>query len=173
MSKQVYIQPHLSPLEIESRYRKAKDATECIHWHIIWMKMRGFTLEKISDITGYSYSWIWSIVTRYNQEGPEGMRDNRENNGGHNRLLTDQQQAELHTVLLKKPADGGLWTGAKVAEWIKAKTGKITYPQRGWRYLTRLGMSLQIPRPHHLGSSADVPETKEDFLKNFPTRSNR
>src|SRR3954451_25103043 len=33
------------------------------------------------------------------------------------------------------PADGGLWTGPKVATWMAARLGRQVRPQRGWDYL--------------------------------------
>jgi hypothetical protein len=55
----------------------------------------------------------------------------------------------LRAALAEPPADGGLWTGPKVAAWMAARLGREVWPQRGWGYLKKLGHSLQVPRPRH------------------------
>jgi hypothetical protein len=65
-------------------------------------------------------------------------------------LLDDAQTAALAVVLAAPPADGGLWTGRKVAAWMATHAGVATNPQRGVVYLRRLGRTPQIPRPCHV-----------------------
>jgi transposase len=77
-------------------------------------------------------------------------------------LLSAAQQAELDQALHAAPADGGLWSGPKVAQWIAQKTGRVrVHPQRGWDYLQRLNYSGQRPRPRH----ANADETAQTAFK--------
>jgi len=46
-------------------------------------------------------------------------------------LLDDVQQAQLWQALQGKPADGGLWTGPKVAAWMSELLGRPVSAQRG------------------------------------------
>lgn len=63
--------------------------------------------------------------------------------------LTAAQRAELLAVLKKRPPDGGLWTGPKVAAYVRDRRGVRVWPQTGWRWLEDLGFTLQVPRPRH------------------------
>ena len=53
----------------------------------------------------------------------------------------------MFEALQGRPADGGLWTGPKVARYARDHWGVSVCPQTGWEWLTRLGFSLQVPRP--------------------------
>jgi hypothetical protein len=69
-------------------------------------------------------------------------------------LLTSEQQQELDHALDQPPADGGLWSGPKVAAWMAERLGRPVDPRRGWDYLQRLGRSTRVPRPQHEQSDA-------------------
>jgi transposase len=84
-------------------------------------------------------------------------------------LLSARQQAELDQALQSPPADGGLWSGPKVAQWIAKKTGRAhVHPQRGWDYLQRLNYSGQRPRPRH--ANADE-AAQAAFKETYPNES--
>jgi len=52
-----------------------------------------------------------------------------------------------------KPADGGLWTGPKVAAWMSELLGRPVSAQRGG---SMGALSLRSPRPQH--GEADLQE---------------
>ena len=108
-----------------------------------------------------------TLAHRYNDEGPQGLGDRRHSNAGGTFLLSHEQQAQLQRDLEEPPADGGLWTGPKVARWIERQTGRKVHPQRGWEYLKRLNYSKRVLRPRH--AKAD-PAAQEAFKKNFRSR---
>lgn len=163
MNKLINVKAHLSIEELETRYRKAKDAVERSHWHIIWLLAQGKTTKAIAEVTGYCPAWIRTLAHRYNDEGPHGLVDRRHDNPGGTFLLSTQQQAQLQQALDGPPADGGLWTGPKVAHWIEAQTGRQVSPQRGWEYLKLLNYSKRLLRPRH--AKADL-AVQEAFKKN-------
>ncbi len=103
---------------------------------------------------------------RYNDEGPQGLGDRRPGNPGGTCLLSPEQQAQLRQALAEPPADGGLWTGPKVARWIASHTGSKVHAQRGWEYLKRLNYSKRVLRPRH--TKAD-PAVQQAFKT--PSRS--
>jgi transposase len=117
-------------------------------------------------VTGDCPTWIPTLAHRYNEQGPQGLGDRRHSNPGATFMLSQEQQAQLHQTLDEPPADGGLWTGPKVARWIESQTGRKVHPQRGWEYLKRLNSSKRGLRPRH--AKAD-PAAQEAF-KN-PLRS--
>ena len=100
-----------------------------------------------------------TLVQRYNHVGPAGLRDQRSDNPGKAPLLTPAQLTALTHALQTAPAEGGLWTGRKVAAWIARETGITTYPQRGWVYLRRLGFTPQTPRPRHAHAATEADQT--------------
>ena len=111
-------------------------------------------------MTGYSTDWIRCIVPRSNHGGPHALGDRRHANPGGTFLLSAAQQAHLQQALDEPPADGGLWSGPKVAQWILTQTGCKVHSQRGWEYLKRLGYSQRVLRPRH--AKAD-PAAQEAF----------
>ena len=167
MNKRIIVQAHLSLEHVEARYRKAQDPVERSHWQIIWLVAQKKPTGEISEVTGYSASWIYTIVHRYNQQGPAGVGDRRHGNAGGTFILSAEQQQQLEHDLDAGAPDGGLWTGPKVARWIFVHTGRQVHPQRGWEYLKRLGYSKRVLRPRH--AKADV-AAQEVFKKTSLSR---
>ena len=79
----------------------------------------------------------------------------RRGNGAAPKLDPDQRAALL-AALKQRPPDGGLWTGPKVAAYVRSRWGVRVCPQTGWQWLRDLGFTLQVPRPSH-PRSADRP----------------
>lgn len=140
---------HLSTAELGQRYRAARQAIERSHLQIVWLLSQGWSEREVALVTGYGRRWVAEIVRRYNAAGPAGLGDRRNRNAGAKSLLDEESKAELNAVLAEPPADGGLWTGPKVAAWMSARLGRKIWPQRGWDYLRKLGYSSQVPRPRH------------------------
>ncbi len=162
MQKHLAVNPHLSLEEIENRYRQAKDPVARSHWQIVWLLAQGKTTKQIVEYTGYGLSWIRTIAHRYSEGGPQALGDRRHGNPGAQAILSVELQQQLLEELQSPPADQGLWTGSKVAAWIKDKTGRQVHPQRGCEYLRRLGGTLRVPRARH--AKAD-PDEQEAFKK--------
>ena len=156
MPKRVKIEPHLSSDELERRYRQAQNVIERSHYQTIWLLALGKTTQEVAEVTGYGLSWIYELVRSYNRSGPGMLGDHRHHNLGARPLLDDVQQAQLWQALQGKPADGGLWTGPKVAAWMSELLGRPVSAQRGWEYLKRLRYRLRSPRPQH--GEADLQE---------------
>ena len=149
MPKRITIQPHLTLDELESRYRHAKDPVERSHYQIIWLLASGKPTQEVEAVTGYSRNWIYELIWGYNRQGPESLGDKRHQNSGGEPLLNDIQQAQLWQVLQGNPADGGLWNGRKVADWMSELLGRRVSPQRGWEYLRGMRYRLRAPRQPH------------------------
>lgn len=164
MKRHITIKPNLSSDELKVRYLKAKDTVEARQYHMLWLLSKGKLVPEVADVTGYCPDWIRELVRRYNRKGETALGDKRQNNKGRKPLLTDKQKEELIKALGKPPKDKGLWTGVKVALWMKEKTGRqMIYPQRGWKYLKDLDFALKVPRPTHKKANKKV---QSDFKKN-------
>lgn len=59
--------PHVNISELEQFYRQAKNAIESRHYQIIWLLAQGKKTAEVEEITGYSRTWIYGLVKRYNQ----------------------------------------------------------------------------------------------------------
>jgi transposase len=118
MPKRISIEPHLSLTELEQCYRQTKDAVERSHYQIIWLLASGRSSQEVSQITGYSLSWIYELVWGYNRIGPSALGYKSHEHPGGKTLSDDIQQAQLWQVLQSPRTDGGLWNGRKVADWI-------------------------------------------------------
>jgi transposase len=159
MPRRITIEPHLSIKELEIRYRQAKDTVEKTHYQIIWLLTKGLTTEEVATSTGYSRSWIYELVWGYNRIGVETLGDHRHQNLGSNKPLLDEVQiAYLWQALQEPPAEGGLWNGRKVADWIAQLIGRPVGRQRGWEYLKQMEYRLRVPRPEHTESSLSEQE---------------
>jgi len=88
----------------------------------------GKTTQEVAEVTGYGLSWIYELVRSYNRSGP-GMLE-----------ITDITTLRGHCWMMcsttyasfaGKPADGGLWTGPKVAAWMSELLGRPVSAQRG------------------------------------------
>lgn len=144
------------------RYRQSRDPVERSQWQILWRLARGEPTASVAAGTGYSATWIYAVVRRYNAAGAAGVGDRRHANPGAVPLLPPDQQAALRAALAHPAPDGGVWTGPKVARWMADRLGRPVGPQRGWEYLRRLGFTPQVPRPRH--AQAD-PVAQEAFKR--------
>jgi transposase len=130
---------------------------------IVWLLSQGRSEREVVAVTGYGARWIIEIARRYNAEGAGGLGDQRARNTGARPLLGQEDEAALRDALAEPPADGGLWSGPKVAAWMTARLGRKIWPQRGWDYLRKLGYSSQVPRPRH--AKAASAEEQEAFKR--------
>src|SRR3954452_20845083 len=154
---------HLSPADLGRRYRAARGAIERSHLQIIWLLSQGREGREGAAVSGYGLRWIGAIVQRYNTSGPDGLGGGRAGNAGARPLLDADGgtalraalgEAPLGAAVPDPPADGGRWTGPKVASWMGARLGRRIWAQRGWDYLRKLGHSLQTPRPRNVKAAS-------------------
>ena len=150
------IVPHLSPAEITRRYRACRGGVEKTHWQILWLLTRSATPPAPAQVAaqvGLTPAWVRTVLKRWNAEGPAGLVDRRAARNGGTPRLSAEQQAALFEALQGRPDDGGLWTGPKVAAYVRDRWGVAVRPETGWRWLKRLGLSLQVPRPRNPGAA--------------------
>ena len=156
MAKRVKVQTELTTEELHERYRRASNAVERTHWHIVWLMKEGHTPGEIAAMLGYTARWVRTIIGRWNSEGEEAISDHRRTLPGASPLLSLEEQGELERALQQRPPDDGLWSGPKVAAWMQEKIGRPVDPRRGWDYMQRLGYSTRVPRPQHAEADQEV-----------------
>jgi transposase len=163
MPKRINIAEHSNISELEQLYKHAKDGIESRQYQIIWLLAQGKKTEEVEEITGYSRTWIYALVKRYNELGIRGIGDRRSENQGVKALVDDIHQALLWQALQDNAPDGGFWNGRKVADWLSEVTGITISRQRGWEILRQMTFRLRVPRPSHTESD---PVEQEAWKKN-------
>ena len=155
---------HLPLVELEARYRAARDATEARHFQAIRLLAQGRTVLEVAGVLAFVPRWVTQLAARYNASGPAALGDQRRRNGKAASLLTGGVLTALAARVRTPPEDGGVWSGPKVAAWIARHLGlAAVHPQRGWEALKRIGWSLQAPRPRH--ARAATPEEQAAFKR--------
>jgi transposase len=170
MPKRLVIARHLSCEELWARHQACQNVPERLRWQAIALLAGRTPSEYVSNATGFSAHWIRTLARRYNEQGPEALRDGRHQLPGPKRLLSPEQQGELAQALAQEVPDelgGGLWNGPKVAAWMSRCLGRVVHKRRGHDYLVLLGYSCQTPRPRH--QKAD-PQCQELFKKHSRTK---
>lgn len=158
MSKLAEVAPHLTVAELGERFRSCKNGVEKVHWQALWLRAQGRGTTEVADICGYKRDWVHRLVSRYNAEGPDALRDGRRTNGKAKLMSAAQLEELRQAVLAGSPPGGGLWTGPKVAAWMTHKLGRPVSPQLAWDYLQHIGFSKQTPRPRHTRASVRAQE---------------
>ncbi len=142
---------HLTANQARARYRSCRHPVEKVRWHAVWLLLRADqprTPAQVAELVGLSVITARAVLHRWNADGPGGLIDRRKGNGSQPRL-TEAQRAELFVALKRRPSDGGLWAGPKVAAHVRDRWGVEVWPQTGWRWLRDLGFTLRVPRPRH------------------------
>jgi hypothetical protein len=130
---------HLSVEELEARYRAARDATEARHAQAIWLLAQGRTVLEVAEVLAFAPRWVTRLAARYNAFGPDALGDRRRHNGKAASLLTPDLLAALAERVRTPPEDGGLWSGPKVALWVRGTAPDAAGWRggSGWRRCTR------------------------------------
>src|SRR5262245_5631105 len=150
MPRRIYLHPYLTEHELHERSRQAHHPLEPSRWQFLWLVAGGLTATAIARVTGYSAYWIGQIAHRYNQAGPNGVRDQRRQGRAHRPLFSEEQQAALRTALAAPHPAGYHWFGRTVATWMSAHLGQRVSRQAAWRALRHLGARFLKPRPRHI-----------------------
>jgi transposase len=142
---------HRTANQIRFKYRSCRHPTEKVRWHALWLLARtdrDRTPAEVADLVGLSAVTVRDVLHRWNGHGPAEVADRRKGNGAAPKL-TARRRAALYAALQQRPPDGGLWTGPKVARYVRDRWQVAVRPETGWRWLVALGFSLQVPRPSH------------------------
>lgn len=149
--KRLPVERHLAANQARAKYRACRHPIEKTRWHAIWLLLRTDgprTPAQVAELVGLSVITTRDVLKRWNAHGPDGLSDGRTNNGSAPKLDAGQR-VTLLAALKNRPPDGGLWSGPKVAAFVRREWGVEVCPQTGWKWLRDLGFTLQVPRPSH------------------------
>jgi transposase len=172
MPKKAYLATHFPADVLKQKYRTTKDPVEARRWGIIWKISVGWTIKDSAIALGVHYQYAKKVLKSYNELGAEGLKNQKYHSTPHRRgktpLLNQQQYEKLQEQLQERPADGGIWTGVKVARWIEKETQREKVNnQRGWEYLKKCGYTWQRPRPKHRKGEIEL---QREFKENLPIK---
>ena len=172
MPRKVSLANYLTEKQLKEKYFSSLDSVESRRWHLLWKISLGWSLKNSALAVGISYIYAKKIIQKYNHGGENalvnGRKTRQKSSGGKKPLLTEKQFQLLIEQLESQPADGGVWTGPKVARWIEKETGKEkVWNQRGWDYLKKCRYSWQSPRAKHYKGDE---KKQEEFKQNFVTK---
>jgi transposase len=145
------VMPHLTYEELGQRFRRCRDGRQKVRWQALWLLSRPqapYSAAEVAPVVGRTADGIRKLIKRYNAEGPGAVERNAGGQGRAPRLSVAQQE-QLKGELLGRAPDGGLWTGAKLAQRIAALTGQSMHKATGWEWLRKLGFTPQRPRPRN------------------------
>jgi transposase len=148
---------HLPPADIFRRYRACRRGVEKTHWQLLWLLTRPerpLAPAQAAAQVGLTAVWARAILKRWNAAGPDGLADRRVGTCGGRGKLTTDQHIDLWAALQQPSPDGGLWSGPKVARYVRDRWGVTVGKPTGWRWLRGLGFSPQVPRPCHPKAAA-------------------
>ena len=118
-------------------------------------------------MTSFGQRWIEQLLERYNQHGPEALGDLLRGSGARPTILKPELRERLRLRLAEPPVDGGVWTAAKVADWMASELGLARIAaQRGGRALQACRWLIQKPRPKNPRSA--TLEEAEAFKNVWP-----
>jgi transposase len=149
--RRLAVQRHLTAGQARARYRACSRPVEKTRWHALWLLLRSDaprTPAQVADLVGLSVIAVRHALRRWNRLGPDGLADRRRGNGAAPRLTAAQRSA-LRAALRRRPPDGGLWSGPKLARYARDRWGVRVCARTGWQWLRGLGFTLQVPRPSH------------------------
>lgn len=111
---------HRTAAQAWAAYRACRQPVEKVRWHAVWLLPRtdgGRTPAQVGDAVGLSAVAVRHPLGRWNALGPDGLTDRRRRNGAASKL-DRRQRAALRAAVRRRPPDGGLWTGPKVARYV-------------------------------------------------------
>lgn len=171
MPEPIKLKPHLTTEQLYKRYRDCRHPQEKLRWRALYLISTGEQASQAARHVGRSSAWMTKLARRYNLNGPAAVPNQRGESIGRKARLSKQVALELDKALQGVAPDGGLWTAPKVVNWIKERTGEEVNKTTAWRWMLKLGFTLQVPRPRHRrkASLEEQEAFKKNWLKRLPT----
>lgn len=161
---------HLTTEELAAAARGCDDAELRARLDAIRLVSMDWPLTQVGAALGRLRGWVRDQVKRFNIAGVDGLIDRRHHNRGAAAKLSEADVVALKEALRHPASDGGLWNGRKVRVWIAARLGDKVGKRIGWRYLRRLGFTIQRPQTRHAKANL---EQQEAFKKRSDRSSRR
>ena len=139
-----------------------------IRLYAVYQVSLGKPSRELEVLYNTSFKQILNWVSRFEQEGIEGLRD--KSGRGRKSKMTSSQQERLKVLVLEdSPLDYGYntatWNGPLLIDWLKNNLG-ISYKRAQiYNVLKSLGLSYQKAKGFYPESNKDAQETFKEELK--------
>lgn len=132
---------------------------------IIIALQEGKSIEELKKMHSLSKPWIETIMERWETDGLEGLRDQRNKNKAEH-LLSEEQREELKEILESQEVSVR-WGTREVQAWMEEKIQKTLPRSTPHRYLKNMGYTLVRKKPL---KSHELPEDWEEEQKSQAQR---
>lgn len=153
---------------IKKAYKKCKNTKE--QKRLLCLKLRivkGFSSKYISQIVGYTSSFVNEIISTYTKQGLAGM--NAKKQGGNRKNLTFLQEKELLDSFSKQAECGKMLEVSDIIAGYEKLVGREIAKSIVYKMLKRHEWRKVMPRSEH-PSKASV-EAIDAYKKNHPNRT--
>lgn len=145
-----HVAAHVSRAKLEKLVRQEKDAPRRDRLRLVLMVMDGRGVPESAQLLGYSVPWGWKWMRRFNEDGPEGLRDKPRPGQPHR--LSPEQEEQVREFVEARARDTKASCrvhGAQVCQFINEHLGVSMSLSGAYVLLHRLGYELIQPRPRH------------------------
>lgn len=135
--------------ELRRLRRATRDVGMAMRCQMVLHAAKGRSSRQIGEALGCHRSWVSRVLARWQQDGPAGLLDRREDNGPCK--LSEAYLAKLDPLVRSKPSNHGLsrpsWTRELLAHVMQRQTGVRVHVGTLSRALKRIGARRGRPKP--------------------------
>jgi transposase len=130
------------------RMKRQEVGRVAVRAHIILLSARGHSAQEIADIHNVTDPMVYKWMTRFDEEGPEGLFDRER--PGRPRKIDEEVEEEIMRILEGTPIDEGYdatrWTAGRIASHLENELDVDVHPETVRKALKRLNFSWTRPR---------------------------
>ena len=147
---------------LKSRMIESINKDEFRRFQSIYLRLyKGLTVEEISEITGYSESWVRQLHSIYRHGGLEAISISPKG-GRYHENMTVKEENKFIAPFLKKAENGGILEVGEIHQAYEKKLCRKVSVSVIYLLLHRHGWRKIAPRPQH--PKTDI-EAQEAFKK--------
>ncbi len=150
---------------IKKAYKKCRNTKE--QKRLLCLKLRivkGFSSNYISQIVGYSSTFVNEIISKYNKQGLPGIEAKKQ--GGNRQNLSCSQEKELLDSFSKLAEGGRMLEVSDIIAGYEKLVGREIAKSIVYKMLKRHGWRKVMPRSQHpkKGSIEEIEAYKKNHL---------
>ena len=169
MGSAVKLRTDFSAAELRRLAKAVRDIRQSRRLLSLAAVLDGMSREQAARIGGMDRQTLRDWVHRFNEQGPEGLKDIR--NGGVRERLSIEQKAELAQIVEIGPdpaVDGVVrWRRIDLKRVIEERFGVVYHERYVGKLLKQIGFSHVSARPHHPAQDARI---MDEFKKTSHAR---
>lgn len=139
--------------ELKAAKKKNKDKNIDKRLTALLLRAEGTSRKKTAEITGYKYTYLTKLVTKYLTGGIEAIIENHYK--GNCRNLTYEKEEELLEQFTKASEEGQVVEVSMIKKAYDDAIGRETAPSQIYKVLHRHGWRRVMPRSKHPNKASD------------------